>query len=261
MTRGLRSGTESRAEWAKRQPPKACACGCGGNIELTPEHRRRLPRFLPGHNAKTGLERWAEEHRSKHFCSCGCGEAFEPTRQYRRLGFPAYKRGHVLRVAHPRGRCIEDWVKNEQGRHLCECGCGQAIRIWPSYRWEGIPRFRRECLLRRRVGDAHPNWMADRSMVRDGRRGQNFVPAVKRAILERDEYRCRECGSSQNLTIDHIVPVFEGGLGVVENGQTLCADCHKSKTRLDRGRYWHNRRYSRINGDEDANTRSAADVL
>lgn len=51
-------------------------------------------------------------------------------------------------------------------------------------------------------------------------------------ILERDHYRCRCCGRSQNeveLEIDHIVPIAKGGKSTLDNLQTLCAECNKRK--------------------------------
>ena len=51
-------------------------------------------------------------------------------------------------------------------------------------------------------------------------------------ILERDHYRCRCCGRSQNevdLEIDHIVPIAKGGKSTSDNLQTLCTECNKRK--------------------------------
>lgn len=305
MPRGVRS-TESYADWARRQPPTHCACGCGGEIRLTETHRKknriprflrghsrggglrpwiqqsstilcacgcngsiqlteqhrwnRLPRFLPGHNAKTGFEQWANEQRNKHFCACGCGEALKPTRQYRRNGFPAYKRGHRLRVTHPRDKDTRGWVKSQQGRHFCEYGCGRTITIWPTYRWAGIPKMCRECNARNRTGENHPSWVADRSKVVGGRGGRYFLPRIKQAVLARDGHQCRVCKSSRNLAVDHIVPVWEGGPGTLENGQALCVDCHETKTRIDRARYYEHKRQQRTNGGSDANSGHATQL-
>lgn len=51
-------------------------------------------------------------------------------------------------------------------------------------------------------------------------------------ILERDHYRCRCCGRSQNeveLEIDHIVPIAKGGKSTSDNLQTLCTECNRRK--------------------------------
>lgn len=55
---------------------------------------------------------------------------------------------------------------------------------------------------------------------------------MRRKIYERDNYRCRCCGRSQNevdLEIDHIVPIAKGGKSTLDNLQTLCAECNKRK--------------------------------
>lgn len=54
-------------------------------------------------------------------------------------------------------------------------------------------------------------------------------------IKERDGYACLQCGASVAaephllLEIDHIFPVSKGGLSTLENLQTLCWRCNRSK--------------------------------
>jgi len=54
-----------------------------------------------------------------------------------------------------------------------------------------------------------------------------FTAAEKKAILERDGYKCVVCGLGRengvDLHIDHIKPRSLGGQGTLENGQVLCA--------------------------------------
>lgn len=50
------------------------------------------------------------------------------------------------------------------------------------------------------------------------------------AIYARDGYRCRKCGrKTDDLEIDHIIPIAKGGKTVYDNLQTLCHRCNKRK--------------------------------
>ena len=58
---------------------------------------------------------------------------------------------------------------------------------------------------------------------------------VRRAVIERDGYRCRACGKAGRLEVDHVVPVVQGGPWWDADGlQTLCRSCHIAKTRDER---------------------------
>lgn len=52
---------------------------------------------------------------------------------------------------------------------------------------------------------------------------------IRKRVLHRDEYRCQKCGSSKNLTIDHILPRAEGGGNEMKNLQILCQQCNWAK--------------------------------
>ncbi len=56
---------------------------------------------------------------------------------------------------------------------------------------------------------------------------EDFTPALKKQILERDNYQCVICGMGKKegveLHIDHIKPKDLGGKATLENGQTLCS--------------------------------------
>ncbi|MBN1295859.1 helix-turn-helix domain-containing protein [bacterium] len=36
---------------------------------------------------------------------------------------------------------VEEFKKNEDGKHRCECGCNKVIELKKSHYWNGIPRF------------------------------------------------------------------------------------------------------------------------
>lgn len=52
---------------------------------------------------------------------------------------------------------------------------------------------------------------------------------MRLSILSRDHYRCKYCGSTLNLEIDHIIPISKGGKSEYNNLQTLCHRCNVNK--------------------------------
>lgn len=55
----------------------------------------------------------------------------------------------------------------------------------------------------------------------------------KQRILKRDKRKCVNCGSGQDLEVDHEVPLALGGSNKDSNLRTYCKNCHKKKTRHD----------------------------
>ena len=53
--------------------------------------------------------------------------------------------------------------------------------------------------------------------------------SIRLRIYKRDGRRCLRCGSTDDLTIDHIVPASRGGDDSDGNLQTLCHDCNQEK--------------------------------
>lgn len=51
----------------------------------------------------------------------------------------------------------------------------------------------------------------------------------KKSIKEQWNMKCAYCGSSDNLSIDHIVPKVKGGTDRVTNLLCACVNCNKSK--------------------------------
>src|SRR6266481_5447322 len=45
-------------------------------------------------------------------------------------------------------------------------------------------------------------------------------------VVERDGWRCQECGSTENLEVHHMKPRSRLGDDVIDNLITLCAGCH-----------------------------------
>jgi len=65
----------------------------------------------------------------------------------------------------------------------------------------------------------------------------------RRDIFSRDKYSCVKCGKSKcRIEADHIKmwTLYPELRYDINNGQTLCRDCHKEKTRVELSIYWKN---------------------
>ena len=52
---------------------------------------------------------------------------------------------------------------------------------------------------------------------------------IRNIVFKRDNYSCQKCQSKDNISIDHVVSVLNGGEDSLDNLQTLCKSCNSSK--------------------------------
>jgi len=64
----------------------------------------------------------------------------------------------------------------------------------------------------------------------DERRSRRIPEDVKNDVWRRDEGRCVECGSNEDLEFDHIIPHSRGGSNNKRNIQLLCESCNRKKS-------------------------------
>lgn len=53
---------------------------------------------------------------------------------------------------------------------------------------------------------------------------------VRASVWNRDNGRCVQCRSEEDLQFDHIIPVAKGGGNSIENIQILCGTCNREKS-------------------------------
>ena len=63
----------------------------------------------------------------------------------------------------------------------------------------------------------------------------NWQQIIER-VRNRDNERCRNCGSESDLEVHHVVPVRRGGSHSISNLITLCHDCHVAADKPARDR-------------------------
>jgi 5-methylcytosine-specific restriction endonuclease McrA len=99
-----------------------------------------------------------------------------------------------------------------------------ARQAWLDHREEklaGLPR-----------GDKHPYHKPPE--LRRHRR--QFSPMQSRTLTGTI---CAFCGIAENLELDHIIPIFDGGTNADSNAQTLCRGCNLWKVKhVDLPRYF-----------------------
>lgn len=84
-------------------------------------------------------------------------------------------------------------------------------------------------------------WRNDRQRGNRHQRGYGAKwDKIKPVVLARDGYLCQPCQQKGRLTpanaVDHIVNKATGGDDSLVNLQSICTECHKTKTNTERGR-------------------------
>lgn len=68
------------------------------------------------------------------------------------------------------------------------------------------------------------------TMVSSGLQNRHISQQVKDLVWNRDNGKCRECGSNERLEFDHIIPFVKGGSNTYRNIQLLCEPCNRTKS-------------------------------
>ena len=69
----------------------------------------------------------------------------------------------------------------------------------------------------------------DKKVTLNEKRSREISQEVRDKVWRRDEGKCVECGSNENLEFDHIIPFSKGGANTYRNIQLLCEPCNRKK--------------------------------
>lgn len=102
--------------------------------------------------------------------------------------------------------------------------CGIQLKTYISKRCK-------DCSFKNRRGEKNPNWKGGLSSEYNKVKSSAKYNKWRLAVYRRDGFKCTWCGNNEsgNLNADHIKPrfIFPELTFDVENGRTLCVDCHK----------------------------------
>ena len=70
----------------------------------------------------------------------------------------------------------------------------------------------------------------EKDVVSKTKRRKHIPQNIKDKVWNRDGGKCAECGSSEKLEFDHIIPHSKGGADTYRNLQLLCEQCNRSKS-------------------------------
>jgi hypothetical protein len=106
---------------------------------------------------------------------------------------------------HPRwNKELREFLVKEQGKHFCQCGCGQPIIIKRHHYYMGISRLIAGHHQRGKFGS---NWKGGISTLQRGIRGLQKYIDWRTTVFERDNYVCTICGKiGGKLQVHHCLP-------------------------------------------------------
>lgn len=207
-----------------------CHCGCGEKTAIAKWSDRRYGRV------KGEPVRYIQHHHMPipeayippasanvtpyGYCHCGCGGKTKIARNTDR------RRGHVegqpiwYICGHHTAKTP---VKNFLGNVKRCSGCKQELPVEKFCRdtstRSGLNPYCRTC--RRAI--------ANNRRVRIWPKSGQVSAAEWHSILDRFGGKCAKCGSSENIHMDHVVPLAKGGKHSVDNVQPLCQTCNLRK--------------------------------
>jgi tellurite resistance protein len=117
------------------------------------------------------------------------------------------------------------------GRIVSHAGSTGLIRLQRMEKPEGIIRVEEDEPIAYAILDAAIAFANQTRLAKLDNASSRHIPReVRQRVWQRYGGRCAECGASQYLEFDHIVPVAKGGSNSDANVQLLCRKCNLGKS-------------------------------
>lgn len=160
-------------------------------------------------------------------------------------------------------KSLSDFHKNKNmtNGHTRQCKTCTSLRSKLRYQKAGV-KMRQQMAEQRKSDYEHRIEIERRSRSKNKEKYRpikNATQSKRNRLLNKKEYRilpkelhkiysssCWACGTSQNISLDHILPLSRGGTHSVGNMLSLCRGCNSSKG----NRLLSEWRYKSIIGDD-----------
>lgn len=159
-------------------------------------------------------------------CACGCGTLIEPLDGRNRPRRYVWGHANIKRLA-----------EINRGKPSWNKGIKTGVTPWNKgmkglYAGESNPFYGKKHSEETRAkmrGAKNGNWRDGASRKNDLIRKSVEYLDWKAQVFVRDNRRCVLCGSRERIEADHIKPfsTYPGLRFDVDNGRTLCHDCHR----------------------------------
>lgn len=112
---------------------------------------------------------------------------------------------------------------HKEKKVICRC-CGKEV----VYRYGERKYCSRECSFKHKVGKNANQWKGGATLKNDRARNGNRLKIWRELVFKRDNYKCVECGSKDQIQAHHKkgFSVYRELRYKVDNGITLCIKCH-----------------------------------
>lgn len=148
-----------------------------------------------------------------------------------------YFQARAIKKRHETRSCKKCQAPFEVNLKMIEHGWGKGIFCSRAcHNTTPKPQAFRDAVSRAMTGNKHPNWKGG---IMKGRKERNHAAYKdwRLAVFSRDHYTCIDCGIKNGLgkTVElhahHLKSwlMFPEQRYLVENGVTLCADCHDKR--------------------------------
>ena len=193
---------------------------------------------------------------NSNFCSKNCFNSYQRA-NWTGENSPRYQGKLQKRICEICGTSFETYFETQK---YCSITCGnkakenkvqliciccqkpysvpQSVHDWHEKRGHTYTFCSKECQYKYFTKERHPNWIINRDDLKDkdhSARQDSEIIKWRQEVFVRDNYTCQMCGARSGtghkvtLNAHHIKPFasYEELRTDVNNGITLCEDCHK----------------------------------